>query len=144
MPKRNFELFCLHLHRDLSVLGALKETAAGEACIFSCAQAQMLERVKKKNTALFDQLAEELSLPYETGENTLDTFLYDVIIVDMLDRRFDGDLCIPGADGRTAKILPGEKLAEWIYARGFTITGVPKRGADGCLSRIFLSLNGQT
>lgn len=132
MPKRNFELFCLHLHRDLSVLGALKETAAGEACIFSCAQAQMLERVKKKNTALFDQLAEELRLPYETGENTLDTFLYDVIIVDMLDRRFDGDLCIPGADGRTAKILPGEKLAEWIYARGFTITGVPKRGADGC------------
>ena len=131
MPKRNFELFCLHLHRDLSVLGALKETAAGEACSFSCAQAQMLERVKKKNTALFDQLAVQLSLPYAAGENTLDTFLYDVIIVDMLDRRFDGDLCIPGADGRTAKILAREELAEWIYERGFTITGVPARDPEG-------------
>ncbi|NLT49272.1 MAG: hypothetical protein GXX92_12740, partial [Clostridiales bacterium] len=130
---RNYQVFNIHLYNDVSTFLALKmdeDSSHGVRVEFTHAQTRMFEIATKKNTELFDQLAQIRAIPLSPSANLLESFLYDVMIVDMRLPRDAGEgtvLCYPAVGGGVGMVEP-QALAQIVYEDGFVIAGVPVGG----------------
>ena len=82
---RRFEIFVIGV-KDVERLGAWKRQDRVE---FRQEDVCRLRRARKRNTLLFDALAETCGHPYELSRGVLETMLYEVAIVD-----FRGGECV--------------------------------------------------
>ena len=144
------------------MLGALTGSKSSKSakpemvCKLSYNQAQLLQRVVKKNTELFDQLSIIRSVEYTTSPMAKNDFLFDVITVDLqIPKELNGNDCffVPiydfaseafesdsGTESRgnnVGKIIGFQELQykafpKWLYENGFYITDVPTNNGDRC------------
>lgn len=137
MLNRSFELFQLDLNL-LPMFGALhmsKEANNIDACTFTYEQSLILQRVRKRNTVLFDQFSKLLELEYAVSDNVYMDFLYDAIFVNMNSIKDEEEICVsycPDISSGECELLEinGAKLKEYLYFKGFSITGVPDRNTE--------------
>ena len=110
---RRFDVFVIGKD-DIERLSAWKSQ---DEVRFTYAESRSLHRVRKRNTFLFDALADIIGVPYRVSEGVLEDALYEVVMVDF---HMNGHVrCDNPTDQNMPKILPAEAL----YEHGFHITG---------------------
>lgn len=122
---RRFDLFLIGIS-DVERMEAWK---AQDRVCFTYEQSLRLRRVRKRNTFLFDALADIAHQEYRVTEGVLEDMLYETVLVDFhVNGRAEGHVrCQKPADPNRPHILPAEELKAAMYEHGFYITGPNKQ-----------------
>ncbi|MBQ2951999.1 MAG: hypothetical protein IJE07_00415 [Clostridia bacterium] len=109
---------------DICVIGAgdverLHAWKSPREVRFSYEDSRRLRRVRKRNTLLFDALADLIGGAYQLSVGVNEDMLYETIMVDFSQH---GDVCCqePAKDAAPA-ILPADELEKTLYEQGFHV-----------------------
>lgn len=117
---RRFDLFLI----GMSDVERMEAWESQDRVRFTYEQSLRLRRVRKRNTSLFDALADIAGQEYRVTDGVLECMLYETVLVDFhVNTRTEGYIrCGKPADAKRPHILPAEELKTAMYEHGFYIT----------------------
>lgn len=98
-----------------------------ERVSFTYEDSLRFQRVRKRNTSLFDVLTDVCGLPYTVSGGVLTELLYETLVVDLGQPEGAPYVRCLQPDGKTSRLCPAEELQRTIFRHGFSVTGVPQR-----------------